>query len=225
MTVPIILAHRGASGKAVENSLSAFQLASILGADGVELDVHTTRDGGIMVHHDPEVPGFGIITEATVKEVSEWTLSNGETVPTLEAALDVLGDLRVWIEIKSLSSDCDRALLAQIPSPSPANQYGLHSFDHRIVHRLAQAAPQFDYGLLSASYPVDPLYIFRDSPARFLWQAESLIDDALVGQAQSEGIGVIAWTVSDPNRARRLADAGVAGLCGNNPDQLRAAVS
>src|SRR4051794_21996467 len=54
---PRILAHRGASGHATENSLAAFRLAAELGADGVELDVHATRDGAILVHHDPDLPG------------------------------------------------------------------------------------------------------------------------------------------------------------------------
>ncbi|MGH7590814.1 MAG: glycerophosphodiester phosphodiesterase, partial [Gemmatimonadales bacterium] len=61
MPRPAVLAHRGASGYAYQNSLAAFRLAGEMGADGIELDIHATTDGALVVHHDPAVDGVGVI--------------------------------------------------------------------------------------------------------------------------------------------------------------------
>ena len=107
---PRILAHRGASGVAVENSLDAFRQAITLGADGVELDIHATRDHALVVHHDPSVDGFGDIREHSLDELRAQRLANGEPVPTLTEALDVLGDHEVWVEVKALPPAADEVL-------------------------------------------------------------------------------------------------------------------
>ena len=66
---PRILAHRGASARARENTVEAFRLASALGADGVELDVRRTADGALVVHHDPSVDGVGALYESTMADL------------------------------------------------------------------------------------------------------------------------------------------------------------
>src|SRR5919206_1493150 len=89
---PSVIAHRGASGYEYENSRAAFRRAVMLDADGVELDVHATRDGGIVVHHDPDVPGFGAIAEMTSEEARHARIRNGESLPLLTEVLDLVGD-------------------------------------------------------------------------------------------------------------------------------------
>ncbi|MDO8665828.1 MAG: glycerophosphodiester phosphodiesterase family protein, partial [Gemmatimonadales bacterium] len=86
---PLVIAHRGASGYEVENSLAAFRAAHTLGADAVELDVHATADGALVVHHD-EMIGPHHIAHCSLKEVRAQPLKNGESVPTLEEALAVI---------------------------------------------------------------------------------------------------------------------------------------
>jgi glycerophosphoryl diester phosphodiesterase len=83
MRRPSVIAHRGASGYEYENSRAAFRRAVMLDADGVELDIHATRDGGIVVHHDPDVPGFGPIAEMTLAEARQVRIRNGESLPLL----------------------------------------------------------------------------------------------------------------------------------------------
>ena len=67
MRRPTVIAHRGASGYEYENSRAAFRRALMLDADGIELDVHATSDGLLVVHHDAELPGFGPIAELTLR--------------------------------------------------------------------------------------------------------------------------------------------------------------
>src|SRR5919206_1649310 len=76
MRRPSVIAHRGASGYEYENSRAAFRRAVMLDADGIELDVHATLDGVIVVHHDPEIPGVGPIAMLTGAEARQVRIRN-----------------------------------------------------------------------------------------------------------------------------------------------------
>lgn len=217
---PTVLAHRGASGHRCENSLEAFREARTLGADGVELDIHTTRDGALVVHHDPDFPGLGSIASLELDQVRRHRLPNGEPVPDLATALGELAGMEVWIELKSLPPSADAELLRLIDgSPSPSS-CAVHSFDHRIVARLGAGRPGLRRGILSASYPVEPGAELVAAGANTLWQEWHLIDTQLVDDIHRMGAKLIAWTVNDAATARRLAELGVDGLCGNFPERL-----
>jgi glycerophosphoryl diester phosphodiesterase len=217
---PRVLAHRGASGYAVENTLSAFREARNRGADGVELDLHCSADGGFIVHHDPELPGAGPIAHLTLDRIRRVRLQEDEPIPTLEEALAELAGLEVWVELKDLPPERDRALLTLLEEADPA-LVGVHSFDHRVVARLGTRRPSLRRGVLSVSYPVDLLSPLRAVGATALWQQWQLIDGPMVDQIHEMGGEVIAWTVPDRAAAGRLAKLGVDALCGNYPDQLR----
>jgi glycerophosphoryl diester phosphodiesterase len=191
-----------------------------MGADGVELDVHPSADGAFIVHHDPGIPGAGPIAGLTLGEIKTRRLSNGETIPTLAEALAVSAGLEVWVEVKALGAGLDEALLQALGDPVPA-LIGVHSFDHRIIARLGGRVPGLRRGVLSVSYPVDPVIQMRDAGAGVLWQEWQTVDAELVGEVHRMGGEVIAWTVPDADAARRLADFGVDALCGNFPDRLR----
>jgi glycerophosphoryl diester phosphodiesterase len=217
-----VLAHRGASGAKPENSLVAFREAVRLGADGVELDVHASRDGQLVVHHDPEIPGLGLISAHGMDEIAAVRV-RGEPVPTLAEALAVLGSLEVWVELKTLPAEADGALLATLATGPSPERYGVHSFDHRIVARLGAKRPGLRRGILSASYPLDPVGPMAAAGANTLWQAMHLIDQELVTAVHRRGGELIAWTVNDTPAATRLAALGVDALCGNFPERLRVA--
>ena len=216
-----ILAHRGALGHAPGNSLAAFREAARQGADGVELDVRTSADGVLMVHHDPEVPGVGPIEELGLARLREGRLANGEPIPTLSEALAVLPGLEVWIELKSLPAAADATLFRAIDQSPVPGRCAVHSFDHRIIRRLGTVRPELPRGVLSTSYPVDPVEQLRSAGANTLWQDWHLIDAELVQTVHRGGAAVIAWTVNDRTLAQRLRALGVDGLCGDFPERLK----
>jgi glycerophosphoryl diester phosphodiesterase len=219
-----IIAHRGASGYEYENSLAAFRRAIMMDADGVELDVHATRDGAIVVHHDPELPGLGRIAALPLGSVREARLPNGERVPLLAEVLELMGTRDVWVEVKGLAPAFDPALLAVLESgPHPAG-YAVHSFDHRIIGRLGRRCPALRRGILVSSYLAQPLAALRAVGATTLWQEWTLVDEDLVRCIHAAGCAIIAWTVDDLDDLQRLARLGVDGLCGNYPDRIRVAI-
>ncbi|MGH7532008.1 MAG: glycerophosphodiester phosphodiesterase [Gemmatimonadales bacterium] len=223
MPRPAVLAHRGASAYAYQNSLAAFRLAREMGADGIELDIHATTDGALVVHHDPALDGVGIIAAHSLAEVRRVTLPNGEPVPTLSEALVAAGDLQVWIEVKTLPARHDGRLLDAIASGPHPERYAVHGFDHRIITRLGALAPALRRGVLSASRPIDPLAQVVAAGAEVLWQESSMTDRDLVAVLHAAGKQVIAWTPNDPDDLARLAALGVDGLCSNYPDRARTA--
>ena len=218
---PRILGHRGASGYLLENSLEAFRDAMRRGADGVELDIHATRDGGLIVHHDPAIAGLGRIASASLADARQTRLSDGRPPPTLEESLAAMGPAEVWIEVKALPEEFDPVLIAAIEAAPAPERCGVHSFDHRIIARLGRERPRLRRGVLSAAYPVDPAELMLGAGATTLWQEASLIDAELVAAIHRRGGEVIAWTVNETVAARALAAMGVDALCGNYPERLR----
>jgi glycerophosphoryl diester phosphodiesterase len=225
VTKALVIAHRGASTRETENSLAAFRAAGPLGADAVELDIHATTDGALIVHHDEMIAGRYHIPQLTARRVRELRLPNGEPVPTLPEALAAAGPrLGVFVEVKSLAPQYDERLFdALAQGPNPAG-YAIHAFDHRIVRRLALERPALSRGVLSSSYLVRPLAALEDARATTLWQERTMVDRALADVLHEAGMRLIVWTVDDPVEMRRLLELGVDGLCTNQPDVGRQAV-
>ena len=186
----------------------------------MELDVHPSSDGAFIVHHDPDIPGGGPIAGLTLGQIKSRVLPNRETIPTLAEALAATAGLEVWVELKALHPALDLSFLEALEDAGPG-LIGVHSFDHRIIARLGNRKPDLRRGVLSVSYPVDPVIQMRDAGAQFLWQEWRSIDAELVQEVHRMGGEVIAWTVPDAGAARRLAELGVDALCGNYPDRLR----
>jgi len=213
-----VIAHRGASRERFENTLPAFQRALDLGADAVELDVHCTADGVVVVHHDPVLAGApapgslaGLpIAGLTTTQLAAFRLPDGGMVPSLEAVAQLLaGRATLYCELKGAGT--------AVPSLDVLRRTGgscaVHAFDHRMVAEAAAYAPGIARGVLEVSRHVDVTSAPRSVQARDLWQLVEYIDEPLVAAMHAAGGRVIAWTVNTPAVVERLAAWGVDGLC------------
>ena len=226
---PEIIAHRGAPREALENTLPAFQAAMDQGADGIELDVHVTRDGVVVVHHDSTLPidtgGGGSlrrIADLLYREVLECPLAGGASMPTLDAALQLIGTrANVYVEVKS--AGIERPLVECL-ARHPDSRVAVHAFDHRIPVAVRALRADIAIGVLSASYPLDIPGFIEKAQAQAFWQQAELIDRALVIAAHALGARLVAWTENDDVHARALIAMGVDALCTDTPGQLRAAL-
>lgn len=220
----LVIAHRGASGIEVENSLAAFRAAARQGADAVELDVHATADGELIVHHDGAVGGLNI-PQARAREVTARRLSNGEPIPTLSEALAACGPaLRVFVEVKTLDPRWDDRLLEVLSAGPNPRGYAVHCFATHIVCRLGGKRPDLPRGVLSEVYQKDPARLLADAAASTLWQERRVVDEALVRAVHAAGAGIVIWTVDDPVEMARLIAWGVDGICTNFPERGRRVV-
>ena len=220
---PELIAHRGASRERAENTLAAFDRAVELGADAVELDVHRTSDGRLVVHHDPSLASAGRavpIATLTLAEMDAFQVK-GEPIPTLDEVIARVGSrCRIYCELKGFAT---AGLAAQALAPL-GDKAAVHSFDHRMVAEARRLAPALARGVLETSYHRDPVFAVRDVAGRDLWQHEPLIDADLVLAAHQAGCRVIAWTVNSADRAVQLAGFGVDGLCTDDVAGIGAAI-
>jgi glycerophosphoryl diester phosphodiesterase len=213
-----IIAHRGASRERPENTVAAFVRAAELGADGVELDVHLSADGILVVHHDaiprdpprPELANREI-RSLTVEELSAFRVG-GQPIPTLAQVIDAVeGALVIYCELKGFGTAPQAVKMLESRGAA-----AVHSFDHRQIAAARQLAPHLARGVLEASYHVVPTDTMAGVDARDLWEAAELIDREMVDAAHARGGRVIAWTVDDPAMMRKLAAIGTDGLCTND---------
>jgi glycerophosphoryl diester phosphodiesterase len=216
---PELIGHRGAPRERPENTLASFLRALDLGADAVELDVHATRDGVVVVHHDFVPRAASSVTALKGRPIAELTAAelatfhvSDEPIPTLDAVLDAIGArATVYVEIKGRG--IEQAVMATIGGVPGAGRVAVHSFDHRAVARARAIQPEIAAGILLASYLVDAKGALRAAGARDYWQEASMIDEDLVQAVHAAKGRVIAWTVNEPDTARRLAAMGVDGIC------------
>ena len=205
---PEIIAHRGASREAPENSLAAFQRAADLGADGVELDVYLHPDGVLRVHHDP-------IPEEVLSEHASPDGRRAPAPPTLDEALTLLRDagLTAYCELKGPHTAIPTLELIRRAGVRAA----VHAFDHRKIAEARGRAPEVPRGVLEVSYPIHPLQALSAVEGRDLWRQWPFVDAALVQAAHAAGCRVVAWTVNDPAVMRGFADIGVDAICTDDP--------
>jgi len=207
------IAHRGASRERVENRMAAFALALERGADAIELDVHVTTDGRVVVHHDERVLGRDL-ARSRWDEVRRIELKDGTTIPLLDEVFDMVGDrATVYVELKG--ADTEAAVLRL--GAARGRRFAVHSFDHETVARAARLAPDVPRGVLLDRDTPDPVSALRlavqKTGARDAWPHWSLVDDAFMVAARERGVRVLVWTVNALDEAKRLASLGVDGLC------------
>jgi glycerophosphoryl diester phosphodiesterase len=230
---PLVLGHRGASRQAPENTIGAFTAARRLGADGVELDVRRTADLVAVIHHDPEVEGYGLIAARPFAELR----AEQPDVPTLPEALEALAGLLVNIEVKCLpwepDADPDGEVMEMVAEIVAArgliDSVVVSSFDLGALGSLRAANARIPAAWLTSRQPVDR--IAAAAAARGVaWvhpDRESVMVDpeAAVRIAHEHGLRIDVWTVNEPNDVRALAAAGVDAIITDTPDVALAALS
>jgi glycerophosphoryl diester phosphodiesterase len=220
--LPEAISHRGLRSHAPENSIPAFLGALSAGAEGIELDVHSSADGIVYVHHDFEFAGsdgaMHAIAQSDSKEIDAARLAEDVAIPKLDAVLEAIGTkARVYIEIKPTGIENDVMRCLRRHSAGYEN-YAVHSFDHRIVKRMLELIPSVRTGILQVGYPIDSCSAMRRAGASDLWQHAEFVDERLVSDVKSCGGRVIVWTANTEAQWKRLAALGVDGICTDHVD-------
>lgn len=227
-----VIAHRGASTVAHENTLEAFRLAAELGADWVELDVRRTADGLLVLNHDAHLEDGRLIRDTARRDLPSH-------VCELAEALDVCSTMSVNIEIKNHPDDADfdpdQTLTREIvelvgrrgeQAKTLASCFHKPTIDlvHRLDPTIATAMLGYlptDIGLEADDWGGWTASVAADGH-RAMHPWYPLVDASVVGAIHDAGMEVNVWTVNDPDHMADLVEAGVDGLCTDVPDVARA---
>lgn len=242
----LVVAHRGASAQAPENTLEAFRRAAEVGADAVELDVHLTADDQLAVIHDPDLARttnhHGNVADMTMDEIraadAGYTFARsddagypfrnrGLRVPTLPEVLEWLpDDLGLVVEIKARAA-VEPAVEALRSHPvRQSGRASLISFDEASIEQAHALDPELPTGyLLVPTQPIEPALVWATEhghAAVHPWDGDLGIDPAqILARALAYGRLVGCYVVDDPERMRQLAAYGLWGFVTNVPDLAR----
>ncbi len=228
MNTPKVIAHRGASADAPENTIAAFQLALDNGADGIELDVMLSGDDQLVVIHDDTVDrttnGSGRVGDMTLQALQSLDAGAGEKIPTLRQVFDRFGGkFLINIELKNYSSLFDALpikVAALVKEYKLEESVIVSSFNPFNLPRFRRRLPEVPLGLLTQP----------DQAKRWIWrlfQYDALhpyfsdVDEALVSALHARDRQINVWTVDDPNEIKRLAELAVDSIITNQPKSTR----
>jgi glycerophosphoryl diester phosphodiesterase len=237
----LLAAHRGGAALWPENSLLAFRNAIALGADFIEFDVHLSKDGELVVIHDPTLErtttGAGPVKDLTMAELKALRLKDrtgavtGETVPTLDEVVAVAaqGKRRMLLEIKVDAARArypgiEEKVLALLDRHGMAPSTVVMGFGAPTWRRVRELRPDiatcalYSARSLAGTSLAAELTMLRAAGVPFIGVEHTVVDAAAVAEARKAGIGIGAWTVNDAAEMQRVIDSGAAILITDKPD-------
>ena len=236
---PRVFGHRGAMGYAPENTFASFERAIELGADAIELDVHLTADGEVVVIHDAFLDrttnGDGLVGQKTLAELKTLDAGvhfgpefAGQRIPTLGEVLAwARGKGVIDVEIKGGSwpyAGIEARVVELIRAHEMVDQTIVISFDHPTVARVKSLAPEIAAGALWNCRPVDPVAVARAAGADAIMPQWPYCDAETVERAHAAGLSVNPWTANEPEVVEHLIGLGVDSICSNYPDVVVKAI-
>ena len=247
----LILGHRGASAYAPDNTRSAFEMAIEMGADGVETDIHLTKDGIPVIQHnytiDRNSNGSGWVEELTLDELSmldfgSWFSDDfkGERILTLDECLQIADKHMRLINLELKRATVKRSAIVEatlevVKKYKMQDRVLISSFDHRLVKKAQNMCPEVLTGALYDEAEVDQeniAEILADAPAYVEKlgfdfahpHIDYLLEDGLMQRYHEKGIGVSVWTVDKPHIAKQCFKQGVKCIITNKPDIITEAI-
>lgn len=229
-----VWAHRGASAYAPENTLEAFRLAAEQGADGIELDVHLSADGELVVIHDETVDrtsdGSGAVSAMSLESLRGLDFSNGKEgyaevrIPTLAEVFELVRPTRMVVNVElktnlNFQPGIEPKLAELVAASGMGERVLISSFNHLTLKTLQQIAPQLPVALLFDEIMYLPWEYARDFGAVAIHPAYSYLQvNGAVELAHAAGVRINPWTIDDPAHLRWALGLGVDAVITNTPD-------
>jgi glycerophosphoryl diester phosphodiesterase len=220
MARTLILGHRGAPREAPENTMLALRRAIERGADGVELDVQPSSDGVGVVIHDPTL-------ERTTDHSGEvaalaWARiagarAGGEPVPRIEEAAAWAAKAGIFLNVEIKSRGAEGASVAAIRDAGMVERTVFSSFLPEVVAEVGRLAPEAERYFLTERWDRRVRDGVRALGVGGVCPHHSIASPALLAELHEAGLGVVVWTVDDPERIAELVRAGVRAVITNLP--------
>jgi glycerophosphoryl diester phosphodiesterase len=222
------IAHRGAKGYEPENTLKAFQKALDLKADGIELDVHLSLDGHLIVMHDETIDkmtnGKGFVNTLSLSELKSFLIADQYEIPTLNEVFDLI-DKKCLINIELKNADTSAkvvALIHQYISEKSWNyeHFIVSSFDWNALQEVHHLDSKILIGVLTET-DLDTALTFAESiKACAIHPDYQLLNQENTRQIQEKGFWVLPWTVNEANDIQKIKSYHVDGIISDFPDKI-----
>lgn len=218
----MIIGHRGAAALEPENTLLSIARAMEIGVDAVEIDVRLSKDKEIVVIHDSTVDrttnGTGPVSSYTLKEMKKLDAGKGETIPTLQEVIDLIGNkVRLVIELKEEGTE--RRVVELTKRNNLDDNVYVISFWHRLVKTAKEMDSRIKTGVLLVGCPVD-VCIATQASADALVMEYTFVNRKFVEIAHKEGLKVFIWNIDDRHLLKHYDNMRVDGIGSNDPRML-----
>jgi len=245
---PLVMAHQGGADLAPSNTMAAFRNAAQMGVDALELDVHTTKDGVVVVIHDATVDrttnGTGRVHDLALSDLQmldagyQFSTDNGQTfpfrgqgvtIPTLQEVLAAFPTLRINIEIKQADPPMEQAVADLIQQAGAQERVLVVASNSDVIERFRALMPEVATGASESEvrgfFYAQTLRVsaFYRPTADALQVPENfgniqVLSPHFVQAAHARDVAVHAWTINDVESMRRLLDMGIDGIITDRPD-------
>nr|WP_092074776.1 glycerophosphodiester phosphodiesterase [Dendrosporobacter quercicolus]NSL49289.1 glycerophosphodiester phosphodiesterase [Dendrosporobacter quercicolus DSM 1736]SDN13207.1 glycerophosphoryl diester phosphodiesterase [Dendrosporobacter quercicolus] len=232
----LIYAHRGARGYAPENTMAAFAEALRLKADGIELDVHLSRDGHVVICHEHTIDrtsnGHGWIRDLTLKQLKSYDFGSWFDRRYQGQSLVTLSEFMAWftptplmlnIEIKNgpvIYPRIEEKIIAILQQFNASGRTIVSSFFHPSLSRIKELDGTLKTGILFECRPLNPLQFIRPTKADYLHPCWKSLDAGWCPAALAAGIGIHAYTVNTKEEYRFTAKMGARAVFTDYPDRF-----
>lgn len=222
------IAHRGASGYEPENTLIAFQKAIDLNSDGIELDVHLSSNGKLVVIHDEIIDrttnGNGEVNTMSLKELKTFKINNSQEIPTLIEVFDLVNkNCFINIELKGIGTAKPVIDLIKYYSKEKSwhyNDFLISSFDWNMLEETRILSPKIRIGVLTEESIDDALAFAKKIKAFSINPDYTLLTKENVALQQENGFAVFPWTVNTEEAISKIKSFNVNGIISNFPDRI-----
>lgn len=234
MKKPVIIAHRGASAYAPENTMISFNKAVEMDAGGIELDVQLSKDGHVVVIHDEQIDrtsnGKGWVKDLTLEELKAYDFGGwfskeykDERISTLD---EILSRFKSWhgiinIEIKNglvIYPDIEKKVVEVVKRYNAQNRTIISSFNHYSLMRVKEFLPQVRIGLLYVADLINPWQYAKNLGVYAIHPLFYSLTSDIVSDSIANGIKINTYTVDKPETIKSLAVMGADGIITNVPD-------
>lgn len=245
----LVVAHRGGASLAPENTLGAFANALKIGVDQVECDVHLSKDGELVIMHDPDLTrttdGNGFIFQMNYADIrklnaaakfkeSPWPF---EPVPTLDEVLELTkGKAQIQIEIKvekiwGRYTGIEQKVIDAVNARGMVDDVIIISFDFPTIVEIKALDPRFKTGALLSGTTLSQnsktphadfvAQVIRETGADYIMPSSAGVSDLLINAVHERGLKIGVWTVNSEGEMRRMAEWGVDAITTNDPVLLK----
>ena len=231
------IAHRGASGYYPENTMLAFEKAIEMGCDGIETDVHLTKDGIAVICHDETIDrttdGNGFIKDYTYEELLRFDAGikfgdkfKGLKIPSLDEFIDLIKnrDLIINFELKDDKikyKDIEKIVLDKIYKAKIEDNSIISSFNHYSVMKCRELDKNIKTGFLYDNQLYDPGSYGKRAGVYALHPNYITLEDDIVENIKNSNLKINTYTVNEEKDMTRLAKLGIDGIITNYPDKLK----